>query len=451
MIRSFVRRFLYPLHERLRGRPTLRLLRRFRATETMSPDEVGTLRDDAVAKLVRHAASQVPWWRDWFATNDIDPQSIDGTEALRRLPTMDKDFIRIHLERLHAEDHAGRLIRLATGGSSGRPLIFYSDKVRESSQLAAKFRCREWWGIEVGDQQVDLWGAPIEIDAQDRFRIFKDRLLNFRMLSAFELSDEKMAGFRRELKRPRADFLYGYASVLDRYAAFLEARGESLRDLRLKGAVSTAELLFPRQRERIERVFGCPVINEYGCRDGGYVAQECREKRLHIAADTVHVEILRDGEPVPVGEEGEIAVTNLWSFGMPLIRYRLGDRARLDPSSCPCGRSLPLLGELTGRVTDTLVMPDGNRVHGLGLMYVVRDLEGVSVFQVIQDAVDHVDVLVVPTANADRAMLERRVTEGTRETLGPSMRVDVRLVETIPPAASGKMRSVWNQIENPEA
>ena len=452
MNRWLARKILYPLHERLRGRPTYEILRRLRRSEHLTPAELAQARDRAIAVLVKHAALQTPYWREHFASARLASDAIQGAAGLSRLPPMDKDLIRSRLEDFVADDERHRAFKLETGGSSGSPLIFYTDKVREASQLAAKARSREWWGIRPGDRQIDLWGSPIELNASDRMRELKDRCLNLRLLSAFKLSDESMSRFRSAIETHGTDFIYGYASVLARFARFLEDREQNLHHLNLAAAISTAELLFDDQREVIERVFGCAVVNEYGCRDGGLIAQTCPEGGLHLMSDTVHVEILSEElEPVEPGEIGEIVITNLYSRAMPLIRYRLGDRARLKPEPCPCGRSLPLMDSLEGRVTDTVFTPDGNRVHGLGLMYTLRVLPGIARFQVIQDALDHLEILIVPTAEAvatASTSLVGPVVEGTRKTVGDGMVIDVRIVDEIPVLPSGKMRSIWNKLED---
>jgi phenylacetate-CoA ligase len=446
MNRALVRTFLYPLHERLRGRRTLEFLRRFRANDRLDAAALESEHDRLLRAHILHAARRVPYWRDVFTQIELAPEDFRGAVDLHRLPLMTKPLIRRTGRQLLAEGVTD-VFELATGGSSGEPLVFWTENVREASQLAAKLRAREWWGVQIGDRQADLWGSPIEIGAQDRVRVWKDRLLNFTLLSAFRLSDEQMAGFERRLAGFGAEVIYGYASVLARYAAFLERRGENLHELRLKAAISTAELLFPEQRELIARAFGCPVVNEYGCRDGGYIAQECPAGRMHIAYDAVHVEILDGDRLVAPGEVGEIAVTNLWSVGMPIIRYKIGDRARLLTERCPCGRAAPLLGDIEGRVTDTLVTPEGNRVHGLGVMYVIRVLPGVARFQVVQDRRDRVIVRIVPEEGANAMAIESAVRDGLAQVLGQTMQVSFEVVEELPVLPSGKMRAIVNLLD----
>ncbi len=447
---DLVRAILYPLHERLRGRKTYSYLREFRRFEELPLAQSRESTQSQVVGLVQHAARTVPYWRSIFEGLGMQPDAFQSIEQLQLLPIMDKPLIRQQGMDLVAETHRSRVFELATGGSSGEPLIFYTDRDREASQLAAKFRGREWWGIRIGDSQVDLWGSPIEITAHDRLREWKDRLLNFSLLSAFDLTDEKMASYATFLSQRRVVHLYGYASVLDRYARFLESRQEDLHALGLKGAVSTAEMLFSDQRERIGRVFGCPVINEYGCRDGGFIAQECPDGGFHIASDTVHVEILDESShPVPVGEVGEVVLTNLHSFGQPIIRYRLGDRARLMEGVCSCGRTLPLLATVEGRTGDLLVADDGREVHGLGLMYILRVLPHIIRYQVIQETPDRVRIRLQVESTADIDALTQSVRHGTHQVLGDSMEVLVEpTTDAFPPLPSGKEQSIVSLVDN---
>ena len=403
-------------------------------------------RDAWVAKLLRHAVTQVPFYRELAADAGFSADDLKGRADLVRFPIMDKASVREQGERLIADNWQGRVLKQATGGSSGETLTFWSDLERESSQLAAKLRAREWWDIRVGDREMAIWGSPIELSA--KARVAKDRLLNFFMVSAFSMSDANMAGFEATIRESAPDYIYGYGNALDRYAAFLEQQGKSLADLELKGVISTAELIYPDQRARIERAFGAPVIDEYGCRDGGLIAYECPKGSRHIQADTVEVEIVdAAGQLLPLEEAGEIAVTNLWSFGMPLVRYKPGDRGSLVSEDCACGRLLPRLASLEGRVDDMVVTPEGNRVHGQGIAHLVRGLAGVERFLAKQEELETVEILVVTRPGASVDGLVETVERKTRELLDSAMVIDVRIVDEIPPLPSGKLRSVWSKVD----
>lgn len=401
-----------------------------------------TLHDRLLVEHLVHAARTVPWYRD-----RVDADAIKSPDDLRRFPLIDKSTIREAGEQLKSEAWTGRWIKLETGGSSGEPLRFWSDPERESTQLACKLRARAWWGLHPGHRETDLWGSPIEAARNAGLRSMVADFMGFQLLPAFRLNDETMATFRRAIEGGRADFLYGYASALGRYARFLEERDESLRDLKLRVAICTAETLLPQDRELIARRIA-PVANEYGCRDGGLIAHEDRCGHLRVMHDAVHLEVLSDeGEPVPQGEEGEAVLTNLWARAYPMVRYRLGDRVALSPEAPPEGLPHPVLRKVAGRTTDFLVATDGTQVHALGVIYILREIPGIARFRVVQDALEQVTIMVVPGPELDREGAVAALTQKTRKVLGGTMRVSVELVDDLEPLPSGKHRYVICNVD----
>jgi phenylacetate-CoA ligase len=266
------------------------------------------------------------------------------------------------------------LARFNTGGSSGEPLIFFIGKERVSHDVAAKWRATRWWGVDIGDPEIVVWGSPIELGSQDRIRALRDKLLRTELLPAFEMSEAKLDGMLAAIRHRRPKMLFGYPSALSHIARHAEARGQRMDDLGVKVAFVTSERLYDEQRAAIERVFGCPVANGYGGRDAGFIAHQCPHGGMHITAEDIIVEIVdREGRVLPPGQAGEIVVTHLATRDFPFIRYRTGDVAVLDDARCACGRGLPMLKEIQGRSTDFVVAADGTVMHGLALIYVLRD------------------------------------------------------------------------------
>jgi phenylacetate-CoA ligase len=193
-------------------------------------------------------------------------------------------------------------------------------------------------------------------------------------------------------------------------------------------------------------VFGCRVANGYGGRDAGFIAHECPSGGMHITAEDVIVEIVDPaGQPLPPGHSGEIVVTHLASADFPFIRYRTGDVATLATGSCPCGRGLPMLENIQGRTTDFVVAQNGTVMHGLALIYVVRDIPGIESFKIVQETAGHTRVFVVRGpgyAEADSA----RIRDGLQARLGAGVTIDVVTVDTLPPEASGKHRYVVSRV-----
>jgi phenylacetate-CoA ligase len=304
---------------------------------------------------------------------------------LTKLPIIDKALIRVHQDHWTAEG-ATHLTAMQTSGSSGEPLRFQLSRHRISCDIAAKWRATRWWGVDIGDREIVVWGSRIEAGAQDRLRTFRDRLLRSRLIPTHDLTDQRLDDILAFMQRYRPRMLFGYPSALARLAWRARARNLDMNDLGLQVAFTTSEVLRPEWREIINAVFGCGVANEYGARDAGFIARECPSGSLHITAEMIIVEIVDDaGQALPPGEEGQILATHLSGPEFPFIRYRTGDRGILDPNPCACGRGLPLLKAIAGRANDGLIAANGAWIHASAFNHLLRELTGLRAYQIVQE------------------------------------------------------------------
>lgn len=436
---------VFPVHELVKGHRTTAFRRALEKSQWWSADRIRALQSERLRVLLKHAAAHVPYYRHLFAENGFSPQDISDVADLARLPLLSKELMRAHAQELRS-DTAGKLIRLNTGGSSGQPLVFHVGIDRVSHDVAAKWRVYRWWGVDVGDPEVVVWGSPIELGAQDRLRAWRDRLLRSRLLPAFDMSAFNLDRFVGQLRKWKPRILFGYPSALALIARHASRTGIEMGDLGIRVAFVTAERLYPDQAQTIRGVFGCRIGNGYGGRDSGYVAHECPEGGMHISAEDIIVEIVdAAGRVLPPGSQGEIVVTHLDTREYPFIRYRTGDIGVLDPGTCACGRGLPMIREIQGRSTDFVVTPDGTMMHGLALIYVLRDLPGINAFKIIQESVSHVRVEVVPEQGYSDNV-RASIVSGLKARLGQSVEVAVQCVEEIPPEKSGKFRYVVSNV-----
>ncbi len=436
---------LFPLHERLKRHDTVAVRCGLEQSQWWPRERIEAHQLQRLRTLLADVGAHVPYYRRRFGECGFKPARVHSLAALRHLPLLTKAEIRAHSDDFR-HPQAGPLARLNTGGSSGEPLVFYIGKERVSHDVAAKWRATRWWGVDIGDREAVVWGSPIELGAQDRVRAQRDKLLRTQLLPAFEMTEAKLDGFVARLRAQRPRMLFGYPSALSHIAHHAQRRGVALNDLGLRVAFVTGERLYDEQRATIERVFGCPVANGYGGRDAGFIAHQCPDGGMHLTAEDVIVEIIgNDGRPVPDGQPGEIVVTHLCTREYPFIRYRTGDWAVMSTQRCACGRGLPMLAEIQGRSTDFVVAQDGTVMHGLSLIYVLRELPGVQGFRIVQESLALTRVQVVPGAEFGPQQ-ELALVAGLRRRLGAHVQVAVERVAAIAPEKSGKHRYVISRV-----
>ena len=443
---SFCSAVLFPLHEALKKHDTVKVLRKMEQSQWLSLDEIRALQRARLKAFLIDVQKHVPYYQKLFTQSGFDPHALDDLQQLASLPLLTKAAIREHLMEMKADD-AVDLSRFNTGGSSGEPLIFYIGNHRVSHDVAAKWRATRWWGVDIGDPEAVVWGSPIELGAQDKIRLLRDKLFRTHLIPAFEMSRENLDGFIRKIQQIRPKMLFGYPSALAHIAGHAEKKSVALNDLGIKVAFVTSERLYDYQREKIESIFGCPVANGYGGRDAGFIAHQCPHGGMHITAEDIIVEIVDAlGQPLPVGELGEIVVTHLATRDFPFIRYRTGDMGVLSDKNCACGRGLPLLEDIQGRTTDFVVAQDGTVLHGLALIYVLRDLEGVDTFKIIQDNLEKTTVQIVHTDAYQASSAEEKIIGEFKKRLGASVAVDIEYCDFIAKERSGKFRYVISHV-----
>lgn len=437
---------LFPLHEALKRHSTVAVRRELEESQWLSAADIAEIQRKRLKAFLADVQKHVPYYQKLFAEHGFDPAGLYDTSQLADLPFLTKAIIKQHLADMQADDAVG-LARFNTGGSSGEPLIFYIGRLRVSHDVAAKWRATRWWGVDIGDPEVVVWGSPIELGAQDRIRLFRDKLLRTHLLPAFEMSLEKLDDFVLQIQHIRPKMLFGYPSALTHIASHAEKKGIQLDNLGVKVAFVTSERLYDHQKEKIQSVFGCPVANGYGGRDAGFIAHQCPHGGMHITAEDIIVEIIdAQGRVLPTGELGEIVVTHLATRDFPFIRYRTGDMGILSDKTCTCGRGLPMLEEIQGRTTDFVVARDGTVLHGLALIYVLRDLEGVDAFKIIQNSLEKTTVQIVRGLTYQKALAEQKIIDEFKKRLGASVHIEIEYCDSIATEQSGKFRYVISHV-----
>jgi phenylacetate-CoA ligase len=400
-------------------------------------------------ELLQHCRRAVPYYAELLKGVEGD-----GIEALRRLPILTKAIIRASFARLRSTDGSRRECQVNTsGGSTGEPVRLVQDGEYRDRSAALALLYGSLLGCELGQPVVRLWGSERDFEngtGSRRARFF-NWLTNTTWLNAFQMSPERMRQFIRTLNRVRPRLIVAYAQAAYELARFAEREGIAIEPQR--AMMTSAGTLYPFMREKIAQVFGCEVYNLYGSREVSDVACELPGMDgLWVAPWGNFVEIVDDaGQPAPAGTEGNIVVTCLTNYAMPLVRYCIGDRGALlaeggGLAGMPRPAGTQVLKHVFGRNVDVFRARDETLIDGEYFTHLLYFRPWVAKFQVVQKAREHVMYKVV-RVNGEPARSELdEIAAKTRLAMGKDCRVDFEFVADLPPHPSGKYRYTISEV-----
>ena len=441
-------RVLFPGWQRgVRRRSTFELLSRLEATQWLPASELEALQLESLRALLRHAGARVPYYRELFRKIGFDPRGVRSRADLAELPILTRDVVRERYGDLISTLHRGKNIRKGTSGTTGEPLKFEYCNESESWRQALRLRAYRWAGYRLGLPTVHYWaqGATVRRGI-GAVKEWVDRALRREVyVDAIRQDERSMRAAVELIRRFRPHVIVGYTQATALLSRFVI--DQKLRDWGNIPVICGAEAVWPSDRASIARAFGPDVFETYGSRETMLIGAECEAHRgLHVSEENLVVEITCDGEPVADGESGDVVITDLHNFGMPLIRYLNGDVAALSARplgerACVCGRSLLRLERVDGRRADTLRDPSGAPIPGMVFIAMFAGpREIVRQFQVIQAPSGDVRLLVVPGNDWSEADFQ-----GILGRLRPQLRglmLESEVVDQIAVTSSGKRRPI---------
>ena len=309
------------------------------------------------------------------------------------VPVMTKADLQQPLKQRLSDGYSkGSVYVNKTSGSSGHPFIFAKDKWCHALTWAEIMDRFGWYGLNYHTSlQARFYGIPLDGLGYRKERL-KDRLSSRYRFPIFDLSDQKLEEFLKVFGKKPFDYINGYTSSIVLFAKFLDERNILLTDVcpTLKYCVVTSEMLYDSDRALMEKVFGVPVVNEFGASELDLIAFTDPKGAFVLNSETLFVEILDEqDQPVTKGEPGRIVITSLYNKAHPMIRYDLGDTGILDENS---SWKRPVLKKLIGRTNDIAKLPSGKTVPGLTFYYVtksvIEDDGNVKEFVIEQTALD---------------------------------------------------------------
>jgi phenylacetate-CoA ligase len=411
-----------------------------------------------LAELLRFAFEHVPYYqaeakRLGLGIADIE---IQPERALLALPLLDKTILRNQLAALKADDlDKRRWYYNTSGGSTGEPARFIQDAAYHQAGQASKALFDEWTGYAPGMPKVVLWGSLRDLlIGKETLRNRLGRYLrNESLLNTFRMTETDLRSFVETINRTRPAQILAYVDSAFELARYIEREGLSVHSP--KAVMTSAGTLYPHMREMIERGFAAPVFNRYGSREVGDIACECaRHEGLHVNPYTHHVEILRaDGTPCAPGEVGEVVVTLLTNFAMPIIRYKIGDMAAWSEKICSCGRAWPLLKEISGRVNSIINTIKGTysstAIMPALLFKDTQKLQPFSYFrqfQLVQKKIDLYELRLVLQDKEIWELEKKQVLTNLHKLLGEEVNILIKIMDEIAPSPSGKYQYIWSEL-----
>lgn len=424
-----------------------RLRNQFEAQQWFSEGEMEAYQVEQLRGIVKHAYTNVPYYRRHFDNNHLAPSDVRTIADINKIPPIESEVLVDYAKDMVsvAAERRDRIVG-HTSGTTGRSKAIYYDRRVCRVKNIVDWRLKRIGGIEIGYPLAYFVGrhvVPIEQGRPPFWR--KNCFLNSLFFSAFHFSPLWYDAYIDALQEFGAVAMDGYPSSLSMFGEALISRNRSHR---LKAAFVSSEILLPHQRRVIEQAFNCPVFDYYGMAERAVFASECEQHRgMHLNADFGLCELLDErNTPVSPGTSGRIVVTGLHNYTMPLIRYKTNDWATLSPESCSCGRPFPLLASIDGRQEDQIASTDG-RYLDVSFAYetFVSVQSRIVQSQIVQEESGEVIINIVPTADFSEVDADHLV-KGIGRYLGPGACVRVSTCDSIPSEKSGKFRWLISKV-----
>lgn len=433
-----INQVLFPLHETLKRHQTIQVHQSLMKTQWMSLEPLCALQAHKLRHFLLDITQNVPYYKNHHGAIPLDM----GIEELSTWPFLTKSLIRQHQASLIRSDKP-TLQNRSTGGSTGEPLQFLLGKKRISVDVAQKWRATRWWGVDIGDKELVVWASAIESKSQSLLKRFRDYCFRSEFHSAQFLDEAKAVACLKRIQQFKPKMLFGYPSLLTYLAQTAQHHSLTMPDT-LQVAFVTSEMLEPFQRQIIEQTFDCRVANGYGGRESGFIAHECPSGQMHLSYEDIVVEIIdSNGVVLPQNSVGEIVVTHLATREFPFVRYRTGDIGSISYEPCVCGRGLPVLKNLQGRLSDLLLNHKKEIIHRSHIIQCLSQCKHLNQFRFEQMSYDYYKLFYSGKIDLTEINL---LNSKLKSLIGEHARLDWIACDTLPRDLSGKHRFIVSHI-----
>jgi len=429
---------LLPLRIRW-GKEFFRQLEFLEKSQWWSKQELKNYQSEKLRHLIKHAYDNTPYYRSIFKENHLTPNDIKSIKDLVKIPILTKEIVRNNFQEMVATNiDKNSLMRFSTSGTTGEPLVFFSEKRLEFFNFGPyMWRQYRWGGQEFNDLKALLGSHIFKPNKNGKKEIgFCNPARNQLILSSYDINRKNAPLFAEVLNKYKPKVIGTFPASLEALIGFFKEYGIK-RPVQPKAVFTNSEVLYPWQRKLISEYFGCEVFDVYCLEERVVIAAECeKHTKHHIFSEYGIVELVEDGYPVSEDKAGEIVATSLNNYGMPFIRYNTKDVGYFVKENCPCGRGLPLLGLIGGRKRNFVVSKSGS-VISITIVDIPNATDNVQQFQFVQREQGRLELKIIRKKDftqTDLGKIEKKV----REKFSDDMEVEISFVDSITKTQTGK-------------
>ena len=395
-------------------------------------------------RIYQHAYNTVPFYREKYKKAGLPLNLIQELEDTKKIPILEKAEIREHCKEMVSNNPDGKLYPRQTSGSSGTALDFYTTKRSLSFQWALWWRLRQQYGVNFGDKSLSFIGkitVPIRQTQPPFWRVNKP--LNQHLVNMQHIKDENIQYFIDYIEHEKFVFFSGYPSIIYSFCHIVESLGLTVKNPP-KYVFTGAEKLLDNQKTCIERVLQCAVTDHYGFSEGAGNATRCKHGNYHEDFEFGHLEPNQKTQLTTNTFSGELLATGFANYGMPFIRYNVGDTATWSKKKCACGRNSSIIINIDGRNEDFIITPEGltMKIHS----YLFKDTKEIKECQIVQYKLGEVVFRIVKRPNYS-SWNETHLRQKVRKWISSTLTVNFEYVNEIERTDSGKFQAVVSYID----
>lgn len=405
-------------------------------TQWLKTEQLKKYQEKKLRELLKHAYFNVPYYHRIFKENNIHYDDIKKIEDLKIIPLLTKDGIRNNFKELISVNAADYNYGIGhTSGSTGKPLHFFLDQQNREIEYATVWRQLRWAGIEINSKIATFRGDLLK-QTSGKTILWKNNALSKELVfNSYQLNEKNMSQIVQKLRKFRPDLIKGFPSSL--YILSLYLRDNGIDYIHPRAVQTSSELLPEYQRETIREQFGCELFDWYGHSEYAISAGECEcHEGLHINMESGIMEFIKNNEHVSSKELGELTATGLYNYSMPLTRYQTSDIGSFSDETCSCGRGLPLMKSLEGRISDIIKSPNGKIYSGASFEHywkhrISPNTPNVEYVHIIQKAENKLLIQMVKTQNYSDEETKFILRELT-SLLGSEMNIQMTTLQQFP-------------------